>query len=276
MSGEPMRPADKVRRFPWYDGGWLEHFVDTKAYILEHCPERLPLFLETLAPLRTAPEFEARHLPGLIDATTLAEIQQAMRALRPDELELHEIKRFGRWVVHDNPILTRLQSRMTRLVEEVVGEAIEPSYNFLSLYTRLGRCPLHMDAPLAKWTLDICIDQSEPWPIQFGKVRPWPEEQVFPVPGWEDAVLADNDNRFSSVVMQPGDAIVFAGSSQWHYRDRLASQHAKSHCHLLFFHFIPRGMRDWLDPAGWESRFGLPGLSAALGDPEAVDVGASR
>ena len=34
-----------------------------------------------------------------------------------------------------------------------------PAYNFLSLYTQLDICEPHMDAPKAKWTLNVCIEQ---------------------------------------------------------------------------------------------------------------------
>ncbi len=33
----------------------------------------------------------------------------------------------------------------------------------------------HMDAPDAMWTLDICLEQSEPWPISFSQPVDWPE-----------------------------------------------------------------------------------------------------
>ncbi len=268
-----MQQKTKGGLFPWYDGYWLERFVRAKAYIAEHRPEALPRFLAAMEPLRTDPGFEATYLHDVMDEATLAHVRKVISGLKPNQLELHEIKSFGRWVVHDHPVLTELQAQMTALAEKASGQALEPSYNFLSMYTRMGRCPLHQDAPWAKWTLDLCIDQSEPWPIHFSQIRPWPEDETFPEDGWEDAIRADPANRFSSYTLMPGDAVLFSGSSQWHYRDPIPGQGEKGFCHLLFFHFIPRGMREYLNAADWESYFEVPGLSAALGNPKREKVG---
>ena len=73
----------------------------------------------------------------------------------------------------------------------------------------------------------------------------------------------------------PGEAVLFSDSSQWHYRDPIPEQGSKAFCHLLFFHFIPRGMRAYLDAAEWETLFAVPGLSEALGNPAKQRVGES-
>ena len=271
----PVTQVGSNRQFPWYDGFWLERFVRAQSYIASHCPDVLPRFMEAMAPLRTDPEFQTRKLSPVLDDAALAHVRGVIARLKPTQLELHEIKSFGRWVVHDHPVLTELQVRMTALAEQVAGEALEPSYNFLSMYTRMGRCPLHQDAPWAKWTLDLCIDQSEPWLIHFSQVRPWPEHELFPETGWEAEVRNNPDNRFTAHSLMPGEAVLFSGSSQWHYRDPIPEQGSKAFCHLLFFHFIPRGMRAYLDAAEWEALFAVPGLSEALGNPAKQRVGES-
>ncbi len=261
-----MKPMGRNRQFPWYDGNWLEQFVLAQSYIDSHHPDVLPRFLEAMAPLRTDPAFQTQYLRDVLDDTILAHVRDVIARLKPTQLELHEIKAFGRWVVHDHPVLTELQGQMTALAEQVAGEALEPSYNFLSMYTRMGRCPMHQDSPSAKWTLDLCIDQSDPWEIHFSQVLPWPEHTLFAEAEWQAEVLNNPDNRFISHSLMPGDAVLFSGSSQWHYRDPIPSQGSKGFCHLLFFHFIPRGMRKYLDAAEWETLFGVAGLSEALGN----------
>ncbi len=137
------------------------------------------------------------------------------------------------------------------------------------------RCPLHQDAPRAKWTLDLCIDQGQPWSIHFSQVRPWLEHESFPETGWEAEVGNNPDNRFIALSLMPGEAVLFSGSSQWHYRDPIPEQGSKAFCHLLFFHFIPRGMRAYLDAAEWETLFAVPGLSEALRNRAKQRVGES-
>ncbi len=271
-----MNSMVKGRLFPWYDGYWLEYFVRAKAFIEANQPQRLAEFLAALAPLRTPLSFEPKHLKNAVSAETLTQLREVIRTLKPTQLELHEIKTFGRWVVHDHPIMNELQANMTSLAEEASGEALESSYNFLSMYTKLGRCPVHMDAPWAKWTLDICIDQSEKWPIHFSKIVPWPENLEFEDADWDQRIRNDASNEFASHVMEPGDAIIFSGSSQWHFRDPIATNNSNNFCHLIFFHFIPQGMQRWMHPADWESLFDVPGLAQALGHPTKEEMGSEN
>ena len=171
---------------------------------------------------------------------------------------------FGRFVVHDQPALKALQSSMTDLVSDRVGEAVETSYSFLSLYTKLGKCPVHLDAPSAKWTLDICVDQSEPWPIHVSGVVPWPEDFADGGDGWSEQLKRDPANAFTSYALLPGNALIFAGSSQWHYRDSLARPGGTSFSTMVFFHFVPKCMRDLVNPDAWGRVFEVPELTAVV------------
>ena len=60
--------------------------------------------------------------------------------------------------------------------------------------------------------------------------------------------------------MEPGQAILFSGSSQWHYRNAMPALSTKSSCDLLFLHFIPRGTRELLNPLNWARLFDIPEL----------------
>lgn len=259
-----MHSQTHRKKFPWYDSVWLEDFETAKSYIAAQAPERLDEFVQAFAPLTTRTDFQVQHLKGVLSPDLLNQIKQAIRALKPTDLERHEMRTFGRWVVHNNPILTELQSAITDLVAKHADEELEPSYNFLSLYTKLGRCPIHLDAPSAKWTLDICVDQSDIWPIHFSQIVSWPNEEDYAGEDWEERIKSDPRNIFQSFRLEPGEAILFSGSSQWHYRDPLASSSPKPFCHLLFFHFIPKGTRDLVKPRRWEKHFGIPGLSQAI------------
>ncbi|MBA3948835.1 MAG: hypothetical protein H0X44_02695 [Acidobacteria bacterium] len=121
-----------------------------------------------------------------------------------------------------------------------------------------------MDAPDAKWTLDLCVAQSAPWPIHFSQVVPWPEDEAPPADdsrAWVESVKSSPSLRFQPVVLEPGEAVIFSGSSQWHYRDRMPPGNGRQFCDLLFFHYIPAGTRDLVSPQKWASIFGAPELA---------------
>ncbi len=260
-----MDRAGSTDRFPWYDGYWLRAFAEVREYLATHDPDTLQDFLAKTDVFRTDPGFSVRHLPTVCTPEVMEGVRSLTRSLSPSDLELHEAKTFGRWVVHNHPYLTELQRDATSRVSDLCGEEVEPRYNFLSMYTQLGRCPMHMDAPLAKYTLDICIAQSEPWDIHFSQVVPWPEQGVDP-DDWVDQVRSDPDLRFESFALEPGEAILFSGSSQWHYRDPIPGAGGRSFCDLLFFHYIPKGTAELIEPTNWPTLLGrselaeLPGL----------------
>ena len=248
--------------FPWYDSLWLRQYVLAKAYLSEARPRRLSEFVSALAPLRTRPDFQVQHVARALDEEVLSEVKTLIRSLKLAQLEMNEARRFGRFVVRDNPNLTRLQETKTTLVSDLAGEPVAPSYNFLSMYTALGRCPLHMDAPDAKWTLDICIDQSEPWDIHLSQVVPWPESLTDQDEAWSENIRTDPGHVFTSHALKPGEALVFSGSSQWHYRDPLPHvPRGGGFAHLVFFHFIPQGLGEVVDPRNWARIFDVPELA---------------
>ena len=255
------------RLYPWYDSVWLARYTQAKAIIRTTHPDRLGAFERAFQALRTRPDFQVKKLARVFDEETMGEIRRVVAFLRPTDLELHEARTFGRFVVHDHMFFNELQQRTISLISEAVGEPVEASYNFLSLYSALGKCPPHMDSPQAKWTLDLCVNQSVSWPIWFSPVQPWPESDGEP---WGEQDWDQNLRRslpFTPHTLQPGEAVVFSGSSQWHYRDEIAavqSNNGKQVCDLLFFHYIPHGTAELVEPKNWAKLFDLPELAQIL------------
>lgn len=255
-----------MKSFPWYDSWWLSSYVRARHYISRHHPSRLDGFLQAMRPLHTRPDANAQLVEGLLSPAQFRTIEAAFRSVKPGQLELHETTTHGRFVVHDHPQVKEIQSCVCPALSELAGEALEPSYSFLSMYSRSGKCGVHLDAPLSKWTLDVCIEQSEPWPIHFSQAVPWPESFSDFEGDWENRIRSNPALRFMPYAMQPRQALFFSGSGQWHYRDPIPGVNPKAHCTLLFLHFVPAGARDVLVREQWESTFGVPGLTDAIMD----------
>lgn len=257
--------SERSRLYPWYDSNWLTAYSTAKETIRRVKPSALAGFVEALRVFHTRPDFDVTFVDRVFDAATLEDIGRATTLLRPADLELHEARMFGRFVVHNHPLFTELQQRLVPLVSEIVGEEVEITYNFLSLYGRLGVCPPHLDSPEAKWTLDLCLRQSVPWPIHFSQVCPWEEFERAGLreEDWEEQVKQSPALDFTACTLQPGQAVVFSGSSQWHYREALPSTGSGQYCDLLFFHFIPRGTSELVKPENWGRLFGIPELARA-------------
>lgn len=266
---EEAQPSNS-QLYPWPDSIWLSKYEEAKAIIRSVRPDALPAFVDAFRISHTRADFKVKFLEQPFEEATLAEIRRVTASLRPTDLELHEARQFGRFVVHDHPFFTELQRQTVPWVSKAVGEQVEAGYNFLSLYTSKGVCAVHMDAPRAKWTLDLCVDQGVPWPIYLSEAQPWPDSvaEAYRKEGWENNIKQTRSLKFTPYTMQPGQAVIFSGSSQWHYRDPMPKASGKQFCTLLFFHYIPKGAAELVRAKNWARLFGIPELSGLSDEPE--------
>ncbi len=273
---EKTRPPRSLL-YPWYDSVWLENYTIARGIVKRVKPDALAAFEAAFSVFHTRPDFRVKLLEQVFDEGALETLRCVVKSLKPMDFALHEVQLFKRFVVHNHPLITELQTTLIALVSEAVGEPVESNYNFLSLYSGMGVCPVHMDSPEAKWTLDLCLNQSEPWPIYFSRVQRWPEVDSDAAllandeNDWEEAIKQSASLEFSSHTMSPGQALLFSGSSQWHYRNAMPTGRSNSFCDLLFFHFIPRGTGSLLLSENWARIFDIPELNeVALSDGSTV------
>ena len=105
-----VRPSNS-RLYPWYDSVWLSKYEEAKTVIRTCRPEALRAFVDAFRILHTHPDFKVKFLEQPFDSATLAEIRRITAKFQPKDLELHEAKKFGRFVVHNHPFFKELQQR---------------------------------------------------------------------------------------------------------------------------------------------------------------------
>ena len=247
--------------FPWYDSLWLSTYNKAVLYISKNYPQKLDDFVKEIQRLKTSCDFSTIKSSEFINSKQHKKLKEIAQNLNVTEMEFHETNTFGRFTKHNHEEINVIQKELEPLVSELVNEEVESNYNFLSLYHKFGILPLHMDAPESKWTLDFCIDQSLEWPIYFSPPQDWPDHN-FKNKNWVDSIL--KSTKFKKEVLTPGDGIIFSGSSQWHYREPLPTKKSDDFCHLVFFHFIPKGTQPLLDPNCWGEYFAIPQLNEKI------------
>ena len=155
----------------------------------------------------------------------------------------YEGEKFSRFMAQNVGIFQHIHNQLVDFVSEQFGEAVKPSYSFLSMYDDNGICPLHIDRDQCLYTIDYLIrqDDPEPWPIYIG--QPISDEERQDICDTGSATPEDEHHifrikegqTFTKVELQPNDAVLYSGTHQWHYRDRINFGQAD----LAFFHFVP-------------------------------------
>lgn len=164
--------------------------------------------------------------------------------LAADRKELDSPNKFGRRYAHNLPFLVEIHRQLTQYASELFGQKVKPSYVFLSMYDKGGRCPLHIDRPQCRYTIDYLIQQesSEAWPISIGQQMTDAQrdatENSHPSTD-EDIQTVINSQDWTTCLLNPNDAVCYSGTNAWHYRPTASLGTAD----LAFFHFVPKGFR---------------------------------
>lgn len=127
--------------------------------------------------------------------------------------DVPDAQRMNRWFWHDLPLLKKLHNspQFRALADKLFGEALKPSYVFLSMYGKDGVVPLHTDRPQCYRTIDLQIDSDGLWPIHV------------------------DDKPY---LLQNGEALCYSGTEQPHFRNPMKDAPSVSFMNLAFFHFV--------------------------------------
>jgi hypothetical protein len=242
----------------WYDSHFLRRRAAARLYLAEVHPAAAATFDGGFAALMPPAGFREILIDDVFDAETFAAILARSRSAQVNILRKQgaENAAFGREVVWDDPFFLTVQEQVRPRIEALVGTPLVSCYNFLSRYGAKGKCEMHMDHPDAMYTFDFCIEQDAVWPIYLSRVVDWPDA-AFARSFDPEAMIADADYDFAEHLLRPNQALLFNGSSQWHYR---RPKQAGGFCHLLFFHYVPAGCEALIEPARWAEHFGIAEL----------------
>jgi hypothetical protein len=144
------------RRFASYDAGGLVRLVKATEFIEVHRPEVSKDLLQAFEQFRSDSGFRVAEIRNALNDATGAHVRDVVATLRSMFRELREVKAFGRWLVHNHPVLAQPKAHVAALAARSSREAQVHSRHFRSTYARLGRSPMHQDPPWATWTPDLC------------------------------------------------------------------------------------------------------------------------
>lgn len=158
---------------------------------------------------------------------------------------------FVRMYYHNPPSLVAVHHALKDTASTIFGEPVKPSYCFLSMYKDGGTCPLHIDRPQCRYTIDYLIRQTQPkpWPICISERMS--DEKRQSLDASDSTHPRDTESlqarivseTWTTVNLNPNDAVCYSGTNSWHYRPEKLEGTAD----LVFFHFVPEAFDGPLD-----------------------------
>lgn len=128
------------------------------------------------------------------------------------------------------PLLSFLWG-LTPIVSELTGADLLPSFDYFRIYPKGDVCRVHSDRPSCEHSVSLTLAYSDgkPWDLQIG-TRPVDDA----------ASLTDDfgDEPFTSIAMQPGDAVLYRGVKRRHGRTEPNPNSWSAH---LFLQWVERG-----------------------------------
>jgi hypothetical protein len=109
-----------------------------------------------------------------------------------------------RLVRHNEPVAKLLHHLIAPRIGTILGKEIKPSYCYSAVYLEGAELPIHIDREQCEYSVTFCVDST-----------PEPDSQI----DWPIHLVIGN--RTESVDFAVGEALVYQGRQQPHYRNEL-------------------------------------------------------
>lgn len=160
-------------------------------------------------------------LRDLLPPLKIAELRSYFRGLEENgylDLDRNQVvkKRFDR---HNDVLLQYLHKQTGRLVRQVSGETILPSYSYLSAYLPGAELKRHVDRPQCAWNASLLIDQNP----EVSLAESWP-------------IFLEVGKTVHEVRLDFGDAVFYSGTEIPHWRESIGKGMRQT---LGLLHYVP-------------------------------------
>lgn len=111
------------------------------------------------------------------------------------------------------PIFEKLLDNMTSVMENITEKSLFPTYSYGRIYYHESELKKHKDRPSCEYSASVCLDtDSVQWPL----------------------CIIDKNEIEHQVIQNPGDAVIYKGCEQVHWRDMFyGTNHSQ-----VFLHYV--------------------------------------
>lgn len=134
----------------------------------------------------------------------------------------------------DYPAALTFLWALTPFVEQAIGKSLLPTYCYFRVYPQGGICMVHSDRPACEHSMSLTLGSSDgqKWPFAIGRRR-LSEAEIR-----AGEILPDfGTDRFATINMNPGDAILYQGVHYRHGRIKPNPNRWSAH---IFLHWVDR------------------------------------
>jgi hypothetical protein len=175
---------------------------------------------ETLAKLRTRLQAEQYAVVrDIIDPLQIAALRKYFRTLDHKNFLIPDLQGGSvRYALHNETVAQFIHHQLSNLVRIITGEAVMPSYSFLSVYKTGSFLAKHSDRAQCAWNLSLLIDTD-------------PEKE----PGDSWPIFLEVGSQIKEVRLEMGAGLLYRGTAVPHWREALGEGEANT---LILCHFV--------------------------------------
>ena len=141
-----------------------------------------------------------------------------------------DMEGISRASVNNMPLMRLLHQVVERLINTLTGEEIKTSYSFAASYDAGSILPKHRDRPQCVYNISLMIG-SDPLNARLSN--------------WPLFIERETDKYVYSAELEAGDAVLYAGTRDLHWRD--ATPPDMNNVAGVFFHFVRKDFEGSLD-----------------------------
>lgn len=157
--------------------------------------------------------------PGLLHPFHVAALRRYYRCLiRKGAITLGDSQSPRRYVAYNEPVARFFHRSLTKIVSDVTGKRVKPSYVYMASYLSGAELKKHTDRDQCEFSISLCLDFS---PEPKGATL-WP-------------LCLDTPEGTVRVRQALGDGLFYRGTRVPHYRDALGEGLTST---SIFFHYV--------------------------------------
>lgn len=124
----------------------------------------------------------------------------------------------GALSIYGDPRKKYDHSQIRLKLEKILGKELYNTYYYERFYFPNQELDKHTDRDACEISISIHIstDIKTPWPF----------------------MIETPDQEEHSVILNPGDGVIYKGRERPHWRDKIPSENKKQYYHQIFFHYV--------------------------------------